>query len=157
MRNIESFESVRVFISTLSAQEICVFQDHEAEGISKERETQKYLPYFVYSLRWGIEVLFYEHKFFWSFGNYMVRTHNAIERYVNLIGISFAFVQVLPFICRRFEGYKFQSPQVIKHAVADQLSQELIFETFVQKLENSNIYSAVASAVRRFLGLNEAA
>jgi len=86
----------------------------------------------------------------------MVRTHNAIERYVNLIGLSFAFVQVLPFICRIFERYRFQSPQVIKHAMADQLSQELIFETFMQKLENNNIYSAVVSAVRSFLGLNEA-
>lgn len=40
---------------------------------------------------------------------------------------------------------------------AGQLSQELIFKTFVQKLENKEIYFAVASAVRSFLGLNEAA
>jgi hypothetical protein len=37
---------------------------------------------------------------------------------VNLIGIAFAFVQILPFISRRFEGYQHQSLQVIKHAVA---------------------------------------
>jgi len=85
----------------------------------------------------------------------MVRNKPAIERYVNLIGITFAFVQILPFISRRFEGYQFQSPQVIKRAVADQLSQELIFETFVQKLENSNIYGTVVSAVSSFLGLDQ--
>ena len=87
----------------------------------------------------------------------MVRTQAAIEHYVSLIGIAFAFVQVLLFIYVRFEDYKFQSPQVIKHEVVDQLSQELIFETFVKSLENNKIYSAVASAVKSFLGLNKAA
>ncbi|OGO78126.1 MAG: hypothetical protein A2Y23_01605 [Clostridiales bacterium GWB2_37_7] len=80
---------------------------------------------------------------------------HKVEGYENLLAITFAFVQVLPFIAPRFCEYQFQSPQTVKRAVADQLTQELIFETFVQKLENSNIYSAVASVVRGFLGLNE--
>lgn len=46
----------------------------------------------LYSIRWNIEVIFYQQKFFWPFGNYMVRNKLAIERYVNLISISFAFV-----------------------------------------------------------------
>ena len=92
VRNIEAFESVRVFISTVAAQNICIFKEHEVEGISTEPEKQKHLHYYVYGLRWNIEVLFYEHKFFWSFGNYMVRTQAAIERYANLIILTFAFV-----------------------------------------------------------------
>ena len=60
-------------------------------------------------------------------------------------------------ISKRFEEYRFQSPQVIKHVVADQLYQELIFDTFVQTLENNKVYSTVAGAVRSFLGLNKAA
>ena len=151
------FRSLRVFISTKSAQELLIFKEHVVEGISPEPERREYLPYLAYRIRWGIEVLFYEHKTFWSFGNYMVRNKTAIERYVNLIGIAFAFVQVLPFICKRFESYKFRSPQVIKRAFADQLTQELIFQTFVQSLETSNIYSAVASAVSCFLGRNKVA
>jgi hypothetical protein len=75
---------------------------------------------------------FYKHKFFWSFGNYMVRNQKAIERYANLLAIAFAFMQILPFFHSRFHNYKFQSPQVVKHAVAGQLTQELIFESFVK-------------------------
>lgn len=115
--------TVKIVLS-LAAQEIRIFKEHNVEGISTEPETQKYLTYFVYSLRWGIEVLFYEHKFFWSFGNYMARTQAAIDRYVNFIGIAFAFVQVLPFICIRFEDNKFWSPQAIKHEVSGQLSSK---------------------------------
>jgi hypothetical protein len=72
----------------------------------------QYLPYFTYSFRWSIEVIFYEHKFFLSFGNYMVRNQRAIERYVNLIAFTFVFVQMLPFITPQFDDYKFQSPHL---------------------------------------------
>ena len=157
VKNIEAFESIRVFISTVAAQNLCVFKEHEMEGIPTEPEKQKYLHHYVYSLRWSIEVLFYEHKFFWSFGNYMVRTQAAIERYVNLISLTFAFVQILPFHCKQFKEYRFQSPQVIKRVVADQLSRELIFEAFVQSLENNKNYTIIAIAVKGFLGLDKAA
>jgi len=87
----------------------------------------------------------------------MVRNQSAIERYVNLLTITFAFVQVLPFIAPRFCGYQFQSPQIVKHAVSDQLTQELIFDTFVKRLENNKIYFAVKRAVDDFLGLGHTA
>jgi hypothetical protein len=155
--DIEPFNSVRLYISTVAPNDIRIFREHTVEGVTQEPEEIQYLPYFVYRFRWNIEVIFYEHKFFWSFGNYMVRNKLAIERYVNLLAIAFAFVQVLPFISDRFSEYRFQSPQIIKHVVMEQLSQELIFETFVKRLENSNIYSAVKKAVNGFLGLNEVA
>ena len=107
VRDIETFDSVKVFISTVKGQDIKIFNEHKVEGIDYEPQMTQYLPYFVYSLRWGIEVIFYEHKFFWSFGNYMVRSQQAIERYVNLLAIVFAFVQVLPFIAPRFCDYQF--------------------------------------------------
>ena len=77
--NIETFDSIKVFISTITGQDIKIFKEHEVEGIDNKPQTIQYLPYFTYSLRWGIEVIFYEHKFFWSFGNYMVRNQQAIE------------------------------------------------------------------------------
>ena len=50
---------VMSLLEGVAAQEIRIFKEHNVEGISTEPETQKYLTYFVYSLRWGIEVLFY--------------------------------------------------------------------------------------------------
>jgi hypothetical protein len=87
----------------------------------------------------------------------MVRNQQAIECYVNLLAMAFSFVQVLPFISPRFEDYKFQSPQSLKRAVGDHIIQELIFDTFVKRLENSKIYSVVKSAVDAFLELGNAA
>lgn len=87
----------------------------------------------------------------------MLRNKLAIERYVNLIAISFSFVQIIPFINGKFSSYRFQSPQTTKYAISDQISQELILETFANNLENSKIYSVVKDAVKAFLGINSAA
>ena len=156
VKDMQTLNSVRLFISTVSAKDIKIFQKHEVENISHKEETSKYLPYFIYGMRWNIEVIFYEHKFFWSFGNYMVRNKLAIERYVNLIVISFSFVQVLPFINDNFSSHKFKSPQATKHAISDQISQELILDTFVSHIENSKIYVVVKDAVKAFIGINSA-
>jgi hypothetical protein len=157
VKDIETFDSVKVFISTVKGENIKIFKEHKVEEIDYEPQMIQYLPYFTYSLRWNIEVIFYEHKFFWSFGNYMVRSQQAIERYVNLLAIAFAFVQMLPFIAPRCCDYKFQSPQTVKRAIAEQLTQELIFDTFVKRLENNKIYSVVKNAVDGFLGLDRTA
>ena len=157
VKNLESFASIRVFISTITADDINVFKKHQVVGVSSEPEKFKYLPYLCYHLRWNIEVIFYQHKFFWSFGNYMVRNQKAIERYVNLLAIAFAFMQVLPFIHQKYDKYKFQSPQVVKRVVSDQLTKELIFESFVTKLETHKNYSIVRKAVYTFLGLEDVA
>jgi hypothetical protein len=157
VKNLEKFESARVYISTVTAQDIHVFKKHTVLDVEYCPENPKLLPYFVYSLRWNIEVMFYEHKFFWSFGNYMLRNQNAIERYVNLLSISFAFVQVLPFINENYRSNKFKSPQAIKRVFGDRLNQELIFDIFMQQLEKGKIYATVKNAVNTFLGLDNAA
>ena len=105
VKDIDNLDSIRLFISTVTSKDIRIFQKHEVENVSYKEETFKYIPYFIYEIRWNIEVIFYEHKFFWSFENYMVRNKLAIERYVNLIAISFSFVQVLPFINENFYSH----------------------------------------------------
>lgn len=153
----QTFNSIKVFISTIKGQDIKIFKEHKVIGINSQPQMEHYLPYFAYSLRWNIEVIFYQHKFFWSFGNYMIRNQPAIERYVNLLAISFTFVQVLPFVAPRFYEYQFQSPQTVKRVVADQLTQELIFDTFVKRLENNKIYFTVKNAIENFLSLKHTA
>jgi len=55
------------------------------------------IPLYLYSLRWNIEVMFYEIKSFWSFGNYMLRTKIGIENFVNLLSISYTCAKLMPF------------------------------------------------------------
>ena len=151
------FDSVRVYISTIDGSDINIFKKYDVAEVDSKPNKIHLLPLCVYNFRWNIEVIFYEQKFFWSFGKYMVRSKAAIERYINLLAVAFTFVNVLPFISTNFSEYKFKSPQVIKHSISAQLNQELILSTFVKRLENSKIYSAVKNAVLNFLESNGAA
>lgn len=149
----ETFSSVRMYISSLNPSEISIFTDNQNPCKEKDDITQNKMLA-IYRVRWNIEVIFYQHKFFWSFGNYMVRNKAAIERYANLLTVAYTFVCVLPFICPNFKRYQFSSPQVIKRAIGEHLSKELIFASFVSNFENTNIYSTVKKAVKSFIDSN---
>ncbi|PRX13406.1 DDE superfamily endonuclease [Orenia metallireducens] len=150
-KDTDKFSSTRLFICTINPGEISIFKNHNIEKNKYDNTDFKQVPLSAYSIRWNIEVIFYQHKFFWSFGNYMVRNKKAIERYVNLLAISYTFVSVLPFIDQKFEKYKFRSPQKIKRVLAENISKELIFDSFVSSLESSKIYSKVQKAISSFL------
>ena len=55
----------------------------------------QYIPLFLYSFRWKIEVSYYEQKMFRSFCGYMIRSRNGIEMFVNFINISY-YVTKMP-------------------------------------------------------------
>ncbi|SNY27746.1 transposase, IS4 family [Orenia metallireducens] len=150
-KDIDNFSSTRLLICTINPDEINIFKSCDVEKTKYDNTDFKQLPLCAYNIRWNIEVIFYQHKFFWSFGNYMMRNKKAIERYVNLLAISYTFVLVLPFIDQKFDKYKFKSPQVIKRVVADKLTKELIFDSFVSSLESNKIYSKVQKAINSFL------
>jgi hypothetical protein len=149
----ETFFSVRMYISSLNPSEISMFTDNQNPCKGKDDIPQNKMLA-IYRIRWNIEVIFYQHKFFWSFGNYMVRNKAAIERYANLLTVAYTFVCVLPFICSNFEQYRFSSPQVMKRAIGGHLSKELILASFVSNFENTNIYSTIKKAVKTFIVSN---
>lgn len=72
----------------------------------------------------------------------MTRNKVAIEKYINLIGVAYSAMILLPFISCIFEQYKFCSPQETKHAIRD----ELFFSEFLKieqiKKTNSHVISA---------------
>lgn len=152
----ETFSSVRMYISSINPEEIDISTDNENLN-KKEDDTTQNKTLAIYRLRWNIEVIFYQHKFFWSFGNYMVRNKEAIERYANLLTIAYTFICVLPFIDPKFQRYQFESPQVIKRAVGEQISKELIFASFVSSFESTKIYTTVKEAVKSFINNNQVA
>ncbi|TCO67583.1 hypothetical protein EV214_1641, partial [Marinisporobacter balticus] len=75
---------VRAFICTINPKDLQIFKHNTVQNVKFDQTQNNQLPLCAYSLRWNIEVIFYQHKFFWSFGNYMVRNKAAIERYANL-------------------------------------------------------------------------
>ncbi len=149
--NPEELTSVRVYISTINPHEIHIFKDHDLKDGTSSFKGSEHLTLRAYGIRWNIEVIFYQHKFFWGFSNYMLRNKVAIERYVNLLSIGFTFVCVLPFLNQRFKNYQFQSPQVIRREIASHIQKELILNSFVSSLESSKIYSWVKILASNYL------
>ncbi|SHJ69020.1 IS701 family transposase, partial [Clostridium magnum] len=123
--DVDKFSSVRVYICSIEPSDIQIFKNYTVDECKADKERPTLIPFFAYKFRWNIEVFFYQHKFFWSFGNYMVRNKKAIENYTNLLAIAYSFVVILPFIHKSFSKYKFQSPQEIKNAISYQISKEL--------------------------------
>ena len=74
-------------------------------------DRMKYIPLFLYSFRWNIEVSYYEQKTFWSFCNYMARSCKGIEMLVNLINISYCAMKILPYRNEHFSEYRTKSVQ----------------------------------------------
>lgn len=148
-KDTETFSSIRVYISSIDPDEINVFKDNDDETKEDSIVQNKMLD--AYRLRWNIEVIFYQHKFFCSFGNYMVRNKSSIERYANLLSIAYTFVCILPFIDQKFHKYQFQSPQLIKRTVGDQINNELFLSSFVASFESSKIYYVIKKAIDSFI------
>lgn len=82
--DITTFASTRIYMSTISLDCIKSFEGQPL-NISPKNTSVKGV-FNIYKMRWTIEVMFYQQKTFWSFGNYMVRSQTAIEKYINLIG-----------------------------------------------------------------------
>lgn len=149
--NPEKFTSVRVYISTLNEQDIQIFNNYDLDNGNSSFKGSDHLILRAYGIRWNIEVIFYQNKFFWGFSNYMVRNKQAIEKYVNLLSIGFTLVCVLPFLDQRLKNYQFQSPQTIKRELASCIQKELILTSFVSSLENSKIYSTIKESANNYL------
>ncbi|MDE5824090.1 MAG: transposase, partial [Lachnospiraceae bacterium] len=83
--------SRRLFFSTISPSQLQIFCAWQEKAPLNQTGSKwmKYIPLFLYSFRWNIEINYYEQKTFWSLCNYMVRSHNGIELLVNLINISY--------------------------------------------------------------------
>lgn len=119
-KDIEKFKSVRFYLSTK------VTHDSEEENNKDNNDFQEYRK------RWSIEVLFYQQKTFWSLESYMVRSKVSIEKYINLIGVSYSAVMLIPFISDAHKEYKYCSPQEIKYAFSEMIMNELFFSKLLK-------------------------
>jgi len=135
--NLDNRKGCRLFLSTIAPQKLyAMFSTHEQAA---NDDYAWLLPLKLYSLRWNIEVMFYELKTFWSFGNYMLRSKNGIENFVNLLSVSYACVRLIPFEDSFFVDFSEFSTQTTKYAFGEAIRKELFFTLFVDFLETRNI------------------
>ena len=146
-------ETRRLFFSTIAPEAVrmaCAWQE-KAPLNQTGKEWLQYVPLFVYSFRWGIEVGYYEHKTFWSLCSYMVRSKKGIETMVNLINISYCAMKILPYKDESFSQYKDTSVQEFRLALSQQINQQVIFATFVKNVETTIKSNALVRALKSVL------
>ena len=56
----------------------------------------------------------------------MARRKIAIEKYINLIGVAYSAMILIPFINKSFKEFQFCSPQETKYAFGEVIRQDLI-------------------------------
>ena len=146
----------RLFFSTIAPGEIHMSGAWQEKAPLNQtgKEWMPYVPLFLYSFRWNIEVGYYEQKTFWSFCSYMVRSRKGIETMVNLINIAYCAMKILPYRDEEFSGCREMSVQEFRMELSQQINQQIIFATFVKNVETtikSNTFvKALKSALLSF-------
>jgi len=128
----------RLFLSTIDHEKLlAIFSSCQQHPDSEELSWL--LPLRIYSLRWNIEVMFYELKTFWSFGSYRLRSKNGIENFVNLLAVSYSCAKLIPFEDDLFSDLSLFSTQTVKYAFGEAIRKELFFTQFLHFVETRNI------------------
>ena len=127
----------RLFFCTKNPESIIIdYSSCEDETISSYgAENEKFLPTACYSLRWNIEVSYYESKTFWSLEEYHIRSREGIERLVNLECIAYSAMTLLPYSDESFSHYQSESAQETRFGIGQQIQAGIIFSSFVESLE----------------------
>ena len=133
----DNTESRRLFLSTISAEDLSMPFICQQMIIDDEVEENAipFLPYAIYSLRWKIEVSYYEQKTFWSLCSYMLRSSDGIEMLLNLINISYSAMKILPFADKSFAQYQNIGTQEFRFVLSQKIHEQIFMTTFVESVE----------------------
>ena len=102
----------------------------------------RFLPLTVYSMRWSIEVAYYEQKKFWALGTYMLRGRIGIERLTNLLTVLYSFMTVLPFYDKTFSTLSHNSPQQSRFVLGMTIWHELFLAAFeTNHISSKNVFT----------------
>ncbi len=115
-----------------------------------------YIPLFLYSFRWNIEVSYYEQKSFWSLCAYMVRSRRGIETLVNLINISCCAMKLLPYMEETMSQYRGYSVQEFRFVLSEQIRRQIFYVNLAQHIETHIKSMAIIKTLQK-LCLGEAA
>ena len=140
-----------LFFSTISPEELQIFcACQESSPLNQTGSDQmKYIPLFLYSFRWNIEISYYEQKTFWSLCSYMVRSCKGIEMMINLINITYCGMKLLPYQDEKFSDYRDKSVQDFRFALSEGIRQQVFFATLVQNIETQIKSSSIINALKQ--------
>ena len=141
----------RLFFSTISPSQLQIFCAWQEKAPLNQTGSgwMGYIPLFLYSFRWNIEISYYEQKTFWSLCSYMVRSHNGIELLVNLINISYCAMKILPYQDAAFSKYRNSSAQDFRFELSEQIRQQVFFASFVKNIEKHIKSNMVTKALKQ--------
>ena len=137
----------RLFICTKDPEQLNFAFDSSELGKASlfAKADVQFLPLTVYTMRWHIEVAYYEQKKFWSLGAYMLRSKVGIERLMNLLTVLYSFMTVLPFYDKTFAALSHNSPQQSRFVIGMTIWHELFSAAFDNDCISSKNVLAFAS------------
>ena len=141
----------RLFFSTIFPSQLqffCAWQEKAPLNQTGSSQMQ-YIPLFLYSFRWNIEVSYYEQKSFWSLCGYMLRSRKGIEMLVNLINISYCAMKIFPYTEETFFQYRGGSVQEFRFAISGRIRQQIFYANLVQNIENHIKSNVIAKVLKQ--------
>ena len=141
----------RLFFSTVFPTQLQVFCAWQEKAPLNQTGSgwMSYIPLFLYSFRWNIEVSYYEQKSFWSLCAYMVRSRRGIEMLVNLINISYCAMKLLPYMEETLSQYRSVSVQEFRFVLSEQIRRQVFYVSLLQYIETHIKSMAVIKALRK--------
>lgn len=142
--------SRRLFFSTIFPNQMQIFCAWQEKAPLNQTGSgwMPYIPLFLYSFRWKIEVSYYEQKSFWSLCAYMVRSRKGIEMLVNLINISYCAMKLLPYMEETLSQYRGCSVQEFRFALSEEIRRQVFYVNLVQHIETHIKSNVVIKALR---------
>lgn len=149
----KSSSTRRLFFSTVFPEQLQIFCAWQEKSPLNQTGSlwMKYIPLFLYSFRWNIEVSYYEQKTFWSLCSYMIRSRKGIELLVNLINISYCAMKLLPYKEESFSKYRNESVQEFRFVLSEQIRQQVFYATFVKNIETSIKSNVIVTALKHLI------
>mgnify|MGYP001124479516 CR=1 FL=1 len=146
----------RLFFSTVFPSQLQIFCAWQEKAPLNQTGSSfmEYIPLFLYSFRWNIEVSYYEQKSFWSLCSYMVRSRKGIETLVNLINISYCSMKLLPYLEKSFSKYRNVSVQEFRLILSGRIRQQVFYVGLVQNIE-THIKSNIIIKALEYLCLKQ--
>ncbi len=143
--------SRRLFFSTIFPAQLQIFCAWQEKAPLNRTGSggMPYIPLFLYSFRWNIEVSYYEQKSFWSLCAYMVRSRKGVEMLVNFINISYCAMKLLPYMEETLSQYRGDSVQEFRFALSEQIKRQIFYVNLVQNIESHIKSTALIKALQR--------
>ena len=143
----------RLFLCTADPKTISFDWKNNADQSVSDygKENILFLPLAWYGLRWDIEVSYQEGKAFWSMEEYRVRSKEGIERWINLISLTYSAMTLLPYCDKTFSSYQYANPQETRYEISQQIQSTIILCSFVKFLETLKNSSVLIKIVEHYL------